>query len=245
MAVGLEAVGLIATPLALLILPLRWDPGAMALTFFGGMVGGFGLILFYRAMALDLIGVVAPITAVLAAALPTVVGVAIGGERLHLGQGAGIVAGLLAIVLINGGGRASRKSARQGVTLAVVAGVTFGLFFVIYHYASPGGVAAFVSGRFGSGVMAVSYALLTKVPVLPRPDTWRLVGIAGTLDGVGLVLFLFATLYGLLSISALLTSFYPAFTILCARFFLHERLSAMQASGAVVAVIAVAAIAAA
>jgi drug/metabolite transporter (DMT)-like permease len=244
-AVGVEAVGLVVMPLAIMFLPMRWDVGAMALALAGGMVGGFGLVLFYRALALDLMGVVAPITAVIAAALPTVVGVAIGGERLHLGQGAGIVAGLLAIVLINGGGRTSRKGARQAVALALVAGVTFGMFFVLFHYASSAGVGAFASGRLGSGVVAVSYALITKVRVLPLRESWRLVGLAGTLDGVGLFLYMYATLYGLLSISAVLTSFYPACTILCARFLLNERLSALQASGAALAIIAAAAIAAA
>ena len=56
---------------------------------------------------------------------------------------------------------------------------------------------------------------------------------------------MFATVHGLLSISALLTSFYPAFTIVCARLLLKERLNAMQASGAVLAVVAIALIAAA
>jgi drug/metabolite transporter (DMT)-like permease len=236
---------LIAIPFALLVLPIRWDLKAMAMTFAGGTVGGFGLILFYRAMALDLIGVVAPITAVIAASLPTVVGIVAGGETVRLGQAAGIVAGLVAIVLINSGGRASRKGARQAVTLAVTAGATFGLFFILYHYASSAGASAFVSGRLGSGVAAVSYALATRVRVLPARDSLPLVGVAGALDGVGVALFMFATLYGLLSISALLTSFYPAFTILCARFVLHERLSMTQAAGAGLAIVAVAAIAAA
>ena len=73
-AVGIEFCGLAALPIALWLLPLRWDPMAVVLTFTGGAVGGLGLILFYRAMTLNLIGVVAPITAVVADALPTLVG---------------------------------------------------------------------------------------------------------------------------------------------------------------------------
>ncbi|HVS49678.1 MAG TPA: EamA family transporter, partial [Candidatus Dormibacteraeota bacterium] len=88
-ALGIELCGLAALPLALWLLPLRWDVLAIVLSFTGGAMGGFGLILFYRAMTLNLIGVVAPITAVVAAALPTAVGV-LGGERLHLGQVGGI-----------------------------------------------------------------------------------------------------------------------------------------------------------
>jgi drug/metabolite transporter (DMT)-like permease len=228
-----------------LVLPVRWDAEAMALTFAGGAVGGFGLILFYRAMALELIGVVAPITAVIAAALPTAVGVIAGGERLHLGQAAGIVGGLVAIALITGGGRATRQRAGLAVGLAVVAGTTFGFFFIVYHAGSSAGVTAFISGRLGSLVVAVAYTLITRVRVVSPVSTWRLIGFAGVLDGLGVVLYLYATFHGLLSISAVLASFYPAFTILCARFVLLERLTLFQAAGAVLAIAAVAAIAAA
>jgi drug/metabolite transporter (DMT)-like permease len=242
-ALGIELCGLAALPLALWLLPLSWDVHAAVLTFMGGAVGGFGLILFYRAMTLNLIGVVAPITAVVAAGLPTAVGV-ISGDRLHPGQLGGIAVGLIAIALINGPSRETAKGARAAMGLAVVAGVCFGLFFILFHAGSSAGVVAFLSGRAGSAVAAVCFALISGVSFVPRRNAWRLIGFGGLLDGVGVVLYLYATFHGLLSVSALLTSFYPAFTILCARFFTHERLSAMQAVGAVLAVIAIGLIAA-
>jgi drug/metabolite transporter (DMT)-like permease len=244
-AVGVAAVGFIAIPFGIIVLPARWDVEAMALTFAGGAIGGFGLVLFYRAMALDLIGVVAPVTAVIAASLPTAMGMIAGGEKLHLGQAAGIVAGLVAIALINGGGSATRRRAGQAVGLAVVAGATFGLFFVLYHAGSSAGVTAFVSGRVGSWTVAAMYALVTRVTLVPPAGTRRMIAFAGAVDGTGVILYLYATFHGLLSISAVLASFYPAFTILCARFVLVERLTVVQAAGAVLAIFAVAAIAAA
>ena len=60
-----------ALPLAIWLLPGRLDVVAALLAFAGGATGGLGLIAFYRAMSLSLIGVVAPITALIAAALPT------------------------------------------------------------------------------------------------------------------------------------------------------------------------------
>jgi drug/metabolite transporter (DMT)-like permease len=57
------------------------------------------------------------------------------------------------------------------------------------------------------------------------------------------VLYLYATHTGLLSVSALLTSFYPAFTVLCARAFTRERMAPLQATGAGLAVVAIAMIA--
>jgi uncharacterized membrane protein len=243
-AIGIETVGLVALPLALLLLPLDLDPRAAAFAFAGGTIGGLGLIAFYRAMATNLIGVVAPVTAVVAAALPVTVGLLFGGERLHAGQLAGIAAGLVAIALINGGGNAVTRGARAAVGLAILAGVGFGLFFILFHEASASGATAFVSGRIGSGVAATCFAMVSRVALVPRREVWPLLGLGGSLDGIGVVLYLFATFHGLLSLSALLTSFYPAFTVLCARIFLRERLAMVQALGAVLALVAVTLIAA-
>jgi drug/metabolite transporter (DMT)-like permease len=241
--VGIEVCGLVALPVALWILPLRWDLQAAVLTFTGGAMGGLGLILFYRAMSLNLIGVVAPITAVVAASLPTAVGI-IGGERLHLGQLGGIGVGLVAIALINGLGAQKVKGARAALGLAIVAGASFGLFFILFHAGSSAGVVAFLSGRLGSASAAVCFALISGVSFVPRRSAWRLIAVGGAPDGLGVALYLYATFNGLLSLSALLTSFYPAFTVLCARIFTRERLSPVQTTGALLAVVAVALIAA-
>lgn len=243
-AIGIETVGFLALPLAIWLLPFRLDPTAAAFAFAGGAVGGLGLIAFYRAMAMNLIGVVAPVTAIVAAALPVAAGVLVGGERLYPGQVAGIVVGLAAIALINGGGGTATKGARAAVGLAVLAGVGFGLFFILYHSASASGVSAFVSGRVGSAAGALCFALISRVSPVPLAGARRLIAVGGTLDGVGVILYLYATFHGLLSLSALLTSFYPAFTVLCARIFIHERLSPVQAVGAVLAIAAIALIAA-
>ena len=235
---------MVALPFALWILPFRLDLGAAAFGFAGGVVGGFGLILFYRAMAMNLIGVVAPVSAVVAAAIPVMLGVVVGGERLHLGQVGGIVLGLAAIALINGGGGAPTKTARTAVGLAIVAGIGFGLFFVFNHAGSSGGVTTFVSGRFASALASFCFALFSRVSPLPRRSVLPIIAIGGSFDGIGVVLYLFATFHGLLSLSAVLTSFYPAFTVLCARLFIGEKLAAVQLLGAVLAIAAVALIAA-
>jgi drug/metabolite transporter (DMT)-like permease len=242
-ALGIEFCGLAALPVALWLLPVRIDLMAVVLTFTGGAVGGLGLILFYRAMTLNLIGVVAPITAVVAAALPTLVGV-LGGERLHPGQVGGIAVGLVAIVLINGPSREAATGARAALGLAILAGLGFGLFFILFHAGSSAGVIAFLSGRVGSAVAAMCFALVSGVSFVPRRAAWRLIGVGGAFDGIGVVLYLFATFHGLLSLSALLTSFYPGFTILCARIFTRERLTLVQTIGAALAVLSVALIAA-
>lgn len=241
-ALAVETAGLVAVPLALVLLPHGWDLQAALQAFSGGLIGGLGLVAFYRAMSLNLIGVVAPISGFIAAALPVAVGL-IGGDRLEIWQVAGIAVGLAALVLINGPSRAGAGNPRLGVLLALLAGAAFGLFFILFHAASHAGVTAFVSGRFGSATASLSVALVTGTSPVIRRSAARLVAIGGVFDGTGVVLYLYATHSGLLSVSALLTSFYPAFTVLCARIFTHERLTPMQTLGAALAVIAIAMIA--
>jgi drug/metabolite transporter (DMT)-like permease len=241
-AVGVELVGLIAAPLAFLVLPHGWDGLAALQAFAGGAVGGLGLIAFYRAMSLNLIGVVAPITGFVAAALPVAVGL-IGGDRLSVWQLLGIAIGLVALVLVTGAGSESAGNPRRGVLLALLAGVTFGLFFILFHAASHAGFTAFLSGRVGSSLAAVVAGLASGASLTIKRPARRLIAFGGAVDGCGVILYLYATHSGLLSITAVLTSFYPAFTVLCARFLTHERLTKVQALGAVMAVVAIALIA--
>jgi drug/metabolite transporter (DMT)-like permease len=241
-AIGVELVGLIALPLAFLVLPHGFDGLAALQAFAGGAVGGLGLIAFYRAMALNLIGVVAPITAFIAAAIPVALGL-IGGDHLGVWQLVGIALGLVGLLLVSGADSETAKNARRGVVLALFAGVTFGLFFILFHAASHDGVTAFISGRLGSSTAALSFALVSGTSIAVRRPAWRLIAFGGAVDGCGVVLFLYATHSGLLSVSSVLTSFYPAFTVLCARLFTHERLTRLQALGAAMAVVAIALIA--
>jgi drug/metabolite transporter (DMT)-like permease len=242
-AVSIELVGLVAAPLALLLLPRGWDVQAAVLAFAGGGIGGLGLIAFYRAMSLHLIGVVAPITGFVAAALPVAVGL-IGGDHLSIWQLVGIAGGLVALVLTTATrGGASPAAAGTGVLLALGAGVAFGLFFILFHAASHAGFTAFVSGRLGSATASTIAAIASGTPIFVRRPAWRLVAFGGVIDGTGVTLYLFATHSGLLSVTAVITSFYPAFTVLCARFLTHERLTGLQALGAVMAIVAIALIA--
>lgn len=241
-AIAVELVGLVALPFAFVVLPHGWDTQAALQAFAGGAIGGLGLVAFYRAMSLNLIGVVAPITGFVAAALPVTVGL-IGGDRLEIWQVAGIVVGLAALVLINGPSREGVSNARLGVALALFAGVAFGLFFILFHDASHAGVTAFVSGRFGSAAASLGTGLVTGTSIIVRRSAVRIIAIGGVFDGTGVVLYLYATHSGLLSVTALLTSFYPAFTVLCARVFTHERMTPLQGLGAGLAVVAIAMIA--
>jgi drug/metabolite transporter (DMT)-like permease len=59
----------------------------------------------------------------------------------------------------------------------------------------------------------------------------RLIAGAGLLDVAANLLYLLATREGLLSLVAVLTSLYPASTVVLARFVLNERLVPTQLAG--------------
>ncbi len=239
--VGTELCGLIALPVALALLPVRWVLPDLAVALTGGVLAGIGLVLFYRAMLMTQIGVVAPISGVVAAALPTALGL-LAGDPLRPLQLSGIVLGLIAIALVNGSGH--RVDSRNGGTLlAFLAGLCFGGFFVLFHAASGSGAAAFVSGRVGTESAALLIALLSRASPIPRREAWRVIALAGVLDGTGSTLYLAASRGGLLSVTAVLASFYPAVTVLCARLFTTERLGRPQVVGVAFAVVAAALIA--
>ena len=146
-------------------------------------------------------------------------------------------------MLINGPSGGAAGNARLGVVLALLAGVTFGLFFILFHAASHAGLTAFVSGRLGSMTAALAAAGVSRTSPVINRSVVRLIAVGGIFDGTGVVLYLYATHTGLLSVTALLTSFYPAFTVLCARLFTHERMTPLQMMGAVLAIVAIAMIA--
>ncbi len=73
---------------------------------------------------------------------------------------------------------------------------------------------------------------------------WPTLAVLGLLDSGATILFAVATTKGLFSVVAVLGSLYPVLVAILARAFLHERLTLVQRSGALVAIGGAAAISA-
>jgi uncharacterized membrane protein len=237
-----HVVGLV---LLLLLLPwlggdprpadLAWGAGA-------GIAGGAGLALFYRALAGGVMSVVAPVTAVTAAAVPVLAGV-LGGERLGAPAAAGIVLALAAVTLVSAqGGLCSLRAARPAsVWPALVAGTVFGLFFVLLdHTGEDAGLSPLIGSRVVSVALVVCLALAGGRSLsIPRPALPMVVGV-GIGDVSAGALFLLATQTGgPLAITGVLASLYPVSTVVLAQVVLRERLVATQAAGLAAAGVAV------
>jgi len=249
-------------PVAATVGPSVLDPSAGAgpallwgLT--SGLGGAVGTLFLYRGLARARVAVVAPLSGVLAAALPVLTAL-VAGERPSLITTVGIVAGLPAVWLIAGGGAAAapdQVGRPRGVLEGIVAGLGFGfLFFALDRAGDEAGLWPVAAGQAGALVIlgaAVLAAALAGHRPLPSRSTrapgtagpasgWLPVTVvSGTLAIVANMAFFLATTQGLLTVAAVLTSLYPAGTVVLARFVLDERISRSQVTGLALAGIAV------
>lgn len=208
-----------------------------------GAGGAFGVTMLYRGLRIGRMGVVAPITGALAAAIPVVVG-AVAGERPGTVAWAGVLAILAAIVLASRPAAEHVTSGPTGVLEAIVSGIGFGIVFTLLDATSQGsGLLVFVPMKATSLVVLLAAAAAARQPVtVPRPSVPLLVGIA-VFDNAANVFFLTATRSGLLTIAAVLSSLYPVVTVVLARFREHEHLARHQQVGLVLALAGVVALA--
>ncbi len=212
-------------------------PGDPALTdlMWGALAGigsGTGTAFLYRGLSSGRMGVVAPVSGVLAVVLPVVVAVTT-GERPGPLVWLGIVSAVPAIWLVarDPSTGPAAGSSGSGARDGVLAGLGFGaLFACLGQVPDEAGFWPLVLNQVvGILIVAVAATFLGAVWV-PRGAAWG-GAAAGLLGGVATAAFVLATQQGLLSVAAVLTSLYPAFTILLAALVLHERIHRLQAWG--------------
>lgn len=215
-----------------------------------GIAGATGVTFLYRGLSLGRMSVVAPITGVEAAAIPVVAGVAF-GERPALIAMAGVMLALVAIALVSSAPDPShpdriRTGLRSpGVVDALIAGSCFGAFFILLERAGgSAGMWPLVGARLASFVLLGAIVLATRTSLRLVPGTTAVIVGAGIADVLANAFYLYSTRHGLLSLVAVLTSLYPASTVLLARLVLKERMSMSQLAGLGVAAVGVVLIAA-
>lgn len=205
-----------------------------------GLCGGIGLVLFYWAMAQGPMSVVAPVSAVMSAVVPTVAGV-VDGERPSLLAVVGILLALPAIVLISREPAPSdatedrHRATPRAIAAATVSGIGFGMFFTfISHTGDDSGLWPLAGARSAAIALALIVVASTR-PTRPTADGARLAMLTGCLDATGNALFLFASRQGLLTLVGVIGAMYPASTVVLARVVLQERLARHQLVGLAVA----------
>jgi drug/metabolite transporter (DMT)-like permease len=207
-----------------------------------GLAGALGLIAFYTALASGKMGIAAPVSAVLTAMLPVLFSALTTGLPGPLRLW-GFALALLAIVLISRPEHATEERP-QGIGLAVLAGFAFGCFFILISRVSPGATFwPLAAARLTSVVSLLLVLLLRRQQMQQILSGVRKVALllllAGTLDAMGNVFFVLAAHRGRLDVAAVLSSLYPAATVLLAAFVLRERVTRIQTVGVLLALLAI------
>ncbi|HEY4632871.1 MAG TPA: DMT family transporter [Candidatus Limnocylindrales bacterium] len=203
-----------------------------------GVLGGIGITALYQGLAVGRMGVVAPVTGVLAAVIPVAAGVLLEGApppMVLLGIGLALAAVMLVSrVADEGGGRA-------GLPEALLAGVAIGLFGVVISQLSDGQVfGALTTIRGVQAVLVIAVVVLTRSAWRPPGRMLPALAIVGVLDMAGNSFYLLAVQTGALAVASVLSSLYPVATVILAAAVLHERVSRDHAIGIALAVVAIA-----
>jgi drug/metabolite transporter (DMT)-like permease len=235
---GVDVIGvLVMVGVALAIgepIPGAATLGLAALAGFFAVAGILGL---YTGLAVGRMGVVAPVTGVIAATIPVVVG--------FIGQGwpggqvvVGIALALAAVVLVSGSSDPAGRP--SGIQYALLGGVGLGLFNVTIG-AFPEHLVAWPLAviKAGSLIPIAILVIVARRPWrVPRPILPALLVVA-FLDLAGNGLYILATQAGRLDVAATLSSLYPVTTVVLAVVVLRERVTWSHLGGIVLAGIAI------
>jgi drug/metabolite transporter (DMT)-like permease len=238
-----------AAAAGVIVLAAALDPGAPGLRAIcwgaaAGLGNGAGNVLLFRGLARGRMAVVAPLSALAAAGLPVLVGIA-GGERPGPLPLAGVALALPAIWLVSAGGAGLRGASGRDVLDGLAAGAGFGVqFSALGQVGRAGGLSPLAVSQLVSVASIVAAAAAARAPWRPDAATTRPAAAAGLLAGVATVWFQLAAQRGYLSIASVLTALYPAVTVVLAAALLRERVGAGQGAGLALAAAAVALIAA-
>lgn len=217
-------VGLLVVPGAARATDLAW--GLLA-----GIAGLAGIVLLYRGLSTGAMAIISPVTALTAAVVPLAIGLVLDGGLSPLGY-VGTVCAVVAIALVSAAPGDGGRVTRGAIGLALAAGASFGVFFVIVGQAHPdSGLWVLVGVRLASIPLGLALAARSRTPLrLPRASLpWAVA--AGSLDLLANILFLLAATRGHLGIVAVLASLYPASTVLLALTVDKERVRGVQVAG--------------
>jgi drug/metabolite transporter (DMT)-like permease len=242
-----EAVAILSQPISLIgaivaVLVVRADSPTLPTHAWGASAGigsGLGTLALYRGLTVGRMSVVAPVSAVLAAALPAIVGIATGDSLSPL-RLSGLVLALPGIALVSRQASGQQVTAHSGIAEGLLAGVGFaGLFIALARAGTSSGAWPLVPAQ----AIAVVTVLIAGFGLGSPGGTWKPAWwpavITGVLGGGANLAYLASTGAGQLSVVAVLTSLYPAVTIVLARGLLHEHWARVQVVGLSLSAVAV------
>lgn len=235
-AIGLGGI-LIALPFFSEALP---DLRSVLWSILAGVIGSAGLIAFFEAMRRGRLSVVAPLSALLGAVVPVVIGSIVDGlpERSVFG---GVGLALFAIVLISREKVPEDEEKKESyLHIPLLSGIAFGLYFVLMHEASRHFFWGPLIIARSSGMLSIAaYLLIIRGDFRVPSGSWHLLAVNGIFDVGGNAFYILAGQAGRMDVSAVLSSLYPGMTVFLAWLILKEKLQITQWIGILLALIAI------
>ena len=200
----------------------------------GGLCGGVGVALLYRALAIGPVSVAAPVVSLVALSLPIIVGVALGERPSWLASlGMALAAGSFPLISNTGArsGPSDPSARRTMIVSSLASGLLVGGFLVcIGRVSDNAGLAPLFAARMTTVVVFAMILLVRRETPWPRGVVLPTLG-AGVLDSFANVAYFIAVQSGPLAIVGTIVSLAPAATVLLARLVLRERWTAPQRIG--------------
>ena len=237
---------IIVTFFSIFLIPGELNSDSYLYGFFAAFFGVPAIALLYVALSRGPMGIVSPITALMAAFVPVVTGLLRGDQVSNIGF-LGMALAALSVILVS----QERKSETvQPITLStllicIASGTLIGSYLTVLGLApSNQGIWTSTIARW-FGFIFVGIFFLIRLKAISKdentaPFPWTLAIVAGIFDASANGIYQIATQKGVLAIVAVLASLYPAATALLARYILHERLRFIQNVGVVLALAAAA-----
>jgi drug/metabolite transporter (DMT)-like permease len=209
------------------IAELLW--GALA-----SLVGLGGLVILYRALADGQMTIAAPVSGLLAALVPVLVGLfTLGLPPLNTLMGFGLA--FSAVWFISQSDSANWRVTLADLRLPLLAGI----FFLLHTATQNAFFWPLTFARFAGFVVFGLYALITRQPALPPRNLWIASIVNGVIDIAGNAFFVLSAQAGRMDVAAVLGALYPASTVLLAWLFLKERIRPVQGIGIALAFAAI------
>ncbi len=247
------------------VLPISYLSGAIIVTFFSiflipgelnrdSYLYGFAAAIFgvpaiallYVALSRGPMGIVSPITALMAGFVPVITGLLRGDQVSEIGY-LGMALAALSVILVS---QEKKSDTAQRITLStllicVASGTLIGSYLTVLGLAPTNqGIWTSTVARWFGFIFVGAFFLIRLKKISKdeqkQPFPWTLAIVAGVFDASANGIYQIATQTGVLAIVAVLASLYPAATALLARYILHERLRWIQNVGVVLALAAAA-----
>ena len=244
---GLSGLALLLS--ASLFMGADYNSNSILCGIIGGVASAFAMTCLYAALAIGPISILSPLSAVVMAIVPMIIGFA-RGDRFSLWGWLALGAILVAVVLVGFvPGDDVRLPSIKGLLLGLGAGV--GMSAVLLALAAAPKDSGLASPAILRGVSASLLGLFMLLSLRrgqktegtdarPKAPTriWLAVMATGFLDSSANVFFTIASRQGALSVVSVLTALYPLGTIILARIFLKEKIARSQMFGIILALAA-------